>query len=93
MQSIRQVHLVRMTVQYPQGSPSIGRTTARAQRNPGNCQTQLRQVLREGASNWATGEAADPGSVAAIATMMTTLLEGRMRQYVRSRFESKPLAG
>ena len=56
-------------------------------------QTQLRQVLREGASNWATGEAADPGSVAAIATMMTTLLEGRMRQYVRSRFESKPLAG
>jgi TetR/AcrR family transcriptional regulator len=56
-------------------------------------ETQLRQVLREGASDWATGQAAEAQAVAATAQLLTTMLEGRMRQYVRSGFERKPLLG
>ena len=67
--------------------------TLRVERYFARLETQLRQVLREGASDWVTGEGAERESVAAMAAMMSTLLEGRLRQYVRTRFQSKPLTG
>lgn len=56
-------------------------------------ETQLRQVLREGASDWQRMQAADTVAVNAAAELLTTVLEGRMRQYVRSGFQRKPLTG
>ena len=56
-------------------------------------ETQLKQVLREGASDWVSGKAAEGESVSAMAGLLLTVLEGRMRQFVRSDFQRKPLTG
>lgn len=99
-------HMLRVVLTFSERNPGITRVlmgdalvgeheelTLRVERYFARLETQLRQVLREGASDWVTGEGAARESVAAMAAMMSTLLEGRLRQYVRTRFQSKPLAG
>jgi TetR/AcrR family transcriptional regulator len=51
-------------------------------------ETQLKQVLREGEL---AGELRDGGNISAIANLMLAMAEGRINQYVRSRFKRSPM--
>lgn len=53
-------------------------------------EAQLRQVLREAALR---GEPGVRGDAAAVARLLLTYFEGRLRRYVRSGFADRPLAG
>jgi TetR/AcrR family transcriptional regulator len=51
-------------------------------------ETQLKQVLREGEL---AGELREGGNIGAIANLMLAMAEGRINQYVRSRFKRSPM--
>lgn len=51
-------------------------------------ETQLRQILREG--EW-RGDGAREVEVSVVANLLLALVEGRMHQYLRSRFKTSPL--
>ncbi|MDJ0807660.1 MAG: nucleoid occlusion factor SlmA [Gammaproteobacteria bacterium] len=51
-------------------------------------ETQLRQILREGEWRQAGGGEMEVG---AVANLLLAVVEGRMHQYLRSRFETSPL--
>jgi TetR/AcrR family transcriptional regulator len=51
-------------------------------------ETQLRQILREGKLR--EGQSSDM-AVSAVANLLLAVVEGRMHQYLRSRFQSSPL--
>ncbi|MCW8919041.1 MAG: nucleoid occlusion factor SlmA [Gammaproteobacteria bacterium] len=51
-------------------------------------ETQLKQVLREGEL---AGELREGGNIGAIANLMLAMVEGRINQYVRSRFKRSPM--
>ena len=53
-------------------------------------ETQLKQVLREGG---AAGDGRWPAPVPALAGLMLAVVEGRMVQFARSRFQRSPLEG
>jgi len=52
-------------------------------------ETQLRQILREGELR--EGRSAEPGA-GVLANLLLAIVEGRMHQYLRSRFKTSPLA-
>jgi len=56
-------------------------------------ETQLRQILREGGSDWVSGTVAESATVNALAALLLGVIEGRMRRYVRSGFARRPLEG
>ncbi|MEN8179075.1 MAG: nucleoid occlusion factor SlmA [Pseudomonadota bacterium] len=51
-------------------------------------ETQLRQILREG--EW-RGKGTGETQVSAVANLLLAVVEGRMHQYLRSRFKTSPL--
>ena len=51
-------------------------------------ETQLRQILREG--EW-RGDSAREVEVSVVANLLLAVVEGRMHQYLRSRFKTSPL--
>ena len=103
---IRIDHMLRVLLTFSERNPGITRVLIgdalvgenealreRVDRYFERLETQLRQVLREGASNWVTGEGAEVEAVSAMAGLLTTIVEGRMRRFVRSGFQRKPLTG